>query len=82
MAYCHQQFEVNECDPKPIPALKDLCKAWQVCMYRPATVSHTKAMAETIADIANGFIETITLRTLLTGIAMTWSFLYFWPSQT
>ncbi|KAI8878961.1 hypothetical protein K501DRAFT_26557 [Backusella circina FSU 941] len=83
MAYCHQQYEENECDPSTrLDALKEHCRDWEICMYKPVTVSHTKAMAETVGEIANGFVETITLRTLFAGIAMTWTFLYFWPSQT
>ncbi|KAI7906385.1 Di-sulfide bridge nucleocytoplasmic transport domain-containing protein [Cokeromyces recurvatus] len=64
--YCQQQYELNRCSPNTrLPAIQDLCREWERCMMRPLAVSKSKVLAETLAEMVNGFLNTLTLKTMV-----------------
>ncbi|KAI9473476.1 MAG: Di-sulfide bridge nucleocytoplasmic transport domain-containing protein [Benjaminiella poitrasii] len=76
--YCQQQYGLNRCSPNTrLPAIQDLCREWERCMLRPLAVSKSKVLAETIAEMANGFTSTLSLKTMIYsvifGFGIIWS---------
>ncbi|CEI99587.1 hypothetical protein RMCBS344292_13673 [Rhizopus microsporus] len=76
--YCQRQYEINNCSPNTrLPAIADLCENLENCLWRPLSVSKARILAETLADIANGFSDAITVKTMclsiLTGFGIIWS---------
>ncbi|ORE04534.1 hypothetical protein BCV72DRAFT_12730 [Rhizopus microsporus var. microsporus] len=76
--YCQRQYEINNCSPNTrLPAIADLCESLENCLWRPLSVSKARILAETLADIANGFSDAITVKTMclsvLTGFGVLWS---------
>ncbi|KAJ2391691.1 hypothetical protein H4S02_001198 [Coemansia sp. RSA 2611] len=67
IATCGKQYRDNRCDPlMRVPAMEQACQAWENCMHRdPTKVGRAKVSAETLAEIVNGFIEPISLKTML-----------------
>ncbi|KAJ2004468.1 hypothetical protein GGI04_002599 [Coemansia thaxteri] len=67
IAACSKQYADNRCHPAlRVPAMEHACAAWDACMHRdPTTVGRAKVSAETLAEIINGFIEPISLKTML-----------------
>ncbi|ORZ02748.1 Di-sulfide bridge nucleocytoplasmic transport domain-domain-containing protein [Syncephalastrum racemosum] len=64
--YCSTEYTRNECDPSTrVPAMDDMCREWQKCLYRPLWVGRTRVLAETIADVTNGFVDTISAKTMV-----------------
>ncbi|KAI9488726.1 Di-sulfide bridge nucleocytoplasmic transport domain-containing protein [Zychaea mexicana] len=62
---CQMEYANNRCDPSTrVPAMDELCRQWQQCLYRPMWIGTTRAVAETLADIINGFVDKISLRTM------------------
>ncbi|KAI9246493.1 Di-sulfide bridge nucleocytoplasmic transport domain-containing protein [Phascolomyces articulosus] len=62
---CQMEYASNRCDPSTrVPAMDELCRQWQQCLYRPMWIGTTRAVAETLADIINGFIDKISIRTM------------------
>ncbi|KAG2221899.1 hypothetical protein INT45_012543 [Circinella minor] len=68
---CQMEYANNRCDPSTrVPAMDELCRQWQQCLYRPMWIGTTRAVAETLADIINGFIDKISLRTMFFILAI------------
>ncbi|KAJ2148699.1 hypothetical protein IW142_000718 [Coemansia sp. RSA 564] len=69
---CSKQYLDNRCDPlMRVPAMEQACAAWEACMHRdPSKVSRSRVSAETLAEIVNGFIEPISLKTMLFFVCM------------
>ncbi|KAJ2648580.1 hypothetical protein IWW40_003766 [Coemansia sp. RSA 1250] len=67
IAACSKQYVDNRCDPlMRVPAMEQACAAWEACMHRdPTKVGRARVSAETLAEIVNGFIEPISLKTML-----------------
>ncbi|KAJ1963120.1 hypothetical protein GGI12_002237, partial [Dipsacomyces acuminosporus] len=72
IAACSKQYSDNRCDPDMrVPAMEQACRAWENCMRRdPTKVGRAKVSAETLAEIVNGFIEPISLKTMVFFIGM------------
>ncbi|KAJ2820899.1 hypothetical protein IWW50_004871 [Coemansia erecta] len=72
IATCSKQYLDNRCDPlMRVPAMEQACAAWEACMHRdPTKVSRARVSAETLAEIVNGFIEPISLKTMLFFVCM------------
>ncbi|KAG9127751.1 hypothetical protein FRC07_010039 [Ceratobasidium sp. 392] len=68
--HCTSQYLLNKCGQKlppelVIPHMKQFCDEWERCMKRDASVvGRTRVAAETLAEVVNGFVEPITLKTL------------------
>ncbi|KAI8974935.1 Di-sulfide bridge nucleocytoplasmic transport domain-containing protein [Pilobolus umbonatus] len=76
--YCQQQYELNRCAPDTrLPAISSLCREWEKCIYRPLSTTKTKILAEIFAEIANAFLDTLTLKTtcfmILIVISIFWA---------
>ncbi|KAI8323776.1 hypothetical protein GQ54DRAFT_296592 [Martensiomyces pterosporus] len=69
---CSKQYSDNRCDPKMrVPAMEQACIGWENCMNRdPTKVGRAKVSAETLAEIINGFIEPISLKTMMFFVSM------------
>ncbi|KAJ2696161.1 hypothetical protein H4R19_005769, partial [Coemansia spiralis] len=69
---CSKQYLDNRCDPLlRVPAMEQACREWENCMHRdPTTVGRARVSAETLAEIVNGFIEPISLKTMLFFVLM------------
>lgn len=69
MAVCARNFVENRCsgeDGRRLPALEAVCDNWERCMNQdPAKVGRAKVSAQTLAEIFNGFIEPISLKTMV-----------------
>jgi hypothetical protein len=66
--YCQQQYNLNRCSPDTrLPAIVNLCREWEQCMFQPLSISKSKVLAETFADIANGFTDTLSTKTMVTN---------------
>ncbi|KAJ2817099.1 hypothetical protein FBU31_006340, partial [Coemansia sp. 'formosensis'] len=72
IAACSKQYRDNRCEPAlRVPAMEDACNAWDSCMHRdPTKIGRAKVSAETLAEIINGFIEPISLKTMLFFVLM------------
>ncbi|KAJ2077880.1 hypothetical protein H4R24_004846 [Coemansia sp. RSA 988] len=72
IAGCSKQYLDNRCDPlMRVPAMEQACQAWDNCMHRdPTKVGRARVSAETLAEIINGFIEPISLKTMLFFVIM------------
>ncbi|KAJ2158884.1 hypothetical protein GGF46_003429 [Coemansia sp. RSA 552] len=72
IAACSKQYLDNRCDPlMRVPAMEQACIAWDNCMHKdPTKVGRAKVSAETLAEIINGFIEPISLKTMLFFVTM------------
>ncbi|KAJ2752963.1 hypothetical protein IWQ56_006668 [Coemansia nantahalensis] len=75
---CSKQYLDNRCDPLlRVPAMEQACREWENCMHRdPTTVGRARVSAETLAEIVNGFIEPISLKTMLFFVLMFFGTLY------
>ncbi|CAO3608737.1 unnamed protein product [Cunninghamella blakesleeana] len=63
---CNQEYDRNRCHPSTrLPAMEEECRQWQQCLYTPAWVGKTKVLAETFAEIINGFVDTISLKAIM-----------------
>lgn len=69
MDACARNFVENRCsgeDGRRLPALESVCDTWERCMNRdPAKVGRAKVSARTLAEIFNGLIEPISLKTMV-----------------
>lgn len=44
------------------------CALWEECMgQEPVVQGRTRVVAETVAEVVNGFVEVISLRTMVSG---------------
>lgn len=57
---CVRHFKTNLCAINPIPAMVHQCASWETCANRdPTTVGHLKVGAETIAEMLDSFVESM-----------------------
>ncbi|KAI8382454.1 Di-sulfide bridge nucleocytoplasmic transport domain-containing protein [Blakeslea trispora] len=64
--YCQYQYDINRCAPHTrLPAVQNLCREWEQCMYRPMYVSKSQILAETLASMLNAFVNTLSLKSLV-----------------
>ncbi|KAJ2349181.1 hypothetical protein GGH91_000970 [Coemansia sp. RSA 2671] len=72
IAVCSKRYQDNRCEPGlRVPGMEDDCNYWENCMLRdPTKVGRAKVSAETLAEIINGFIEPISLKTMLFFVLM------------
>lgn len=75
---CRASYESNRCSSNArFPAILEMCREWERCMYRPLVVSRSQAFAETFADMANGFSDKLSNKTLvmtiILGITLIWA---------
>ncbi|KAI8083077.1 Di-sulfide bridge nucleocytoplasmic transport domain-containing protein [Halteromyces radiatus] len=78
---CEQEYHRNQCQNNVRPAMVEPCRQWLQCLYTPAWIGKTKVLAETFAEIANGFVDTISLKTMIFGMTVIISTLWFTSSQ-
>ncbi|SAL99948.1 hypothetical protein [Absidia glauca] len=64
---CEQEYHRNHCHNNNRPAMIEPCRQWLQCLYTPAWIGKTKVLAETFAEIANGFVDTISYKTMAFG---------------
>lgn len=62
---CEQEYHQNQCHNNHRPAMVEPCREWLRCLYTPAWIGKTKVLAETFAEIANGFVDTISLKAMV-----------------
>ncbi|KAI8338735.1 Di-sulfide bridge nucleocytoplasmic transport domain-containing protein [Chlamydoabsidia padenii] len=74
---CEQEYHRNQCYNNNRPAMVEPCREWLQCLYTPAWIGKTKVLAETFAEIANGFVDTISLKTMVFGILVVIATLWF-----
>ncbi|KAJ2486081.1 hypothetical protein IWW37_005730 [Coemansia sp. RSA 2050] len=72
IAACSKRYRDNRCEPAlRVPGMEDDCNYWDNCMHRdPTKIGRAKVSAETLAEIINGFIEPISLKTMLFFVLM------------
>ncbi|KAJ2741832.1 hypothetical protein GGI20_004905 [Coemansia sp. BCRC 34301] len=72
IAACSKQYHDNRCEPAfRVPAMERACIAWDNCMHRdPTKIGRAKVSAETLAEIINGFIEPISMKTMLVFVLL------------
>ncbi|KAK9373202.1 Di-sulfide bridge nucleocytoplasmic transport domain-containing protein [Lipomyces chichibuensis] len=80
---CTNDYLVNGCMPgSRVPALEDVCNAWQNCMNRRASdVGRARVSAQTVAEIVNSFIEPISYKTMLFVLVLLFGSLYVSSSK-
>ncbi|KAI8064206.1 Di-sulfide bridge nucleocytoplasmic transport domain-containing protein [Gongronella butleri] len=61
---CSRDYHHSECATRMRPAMKEICDQWQKCIFEPAWMGKTKVIAETFADIVNGFVDTISYKSM------------------
>ncbi|KAJ1901728.1 hypothetical protein LPJ66_000577 [Kickxella alabastrina] len=69
---CSKQYLENKCAPEMrVPAMEKACNMWDTCMNQdPSKVGRAKVSAETLAGIVNGFIEPLSLKTMMFFLLM------------
>ena len=67
---CAKAYVDNNCDsPTRGPLLAPHCSAWELCMEKEVVVvGKAKIVAEILADVVNGFVEVISLKTMVSKI--------------
>ncbi|GAA6024057.1 hypothetical protein JCM11491_001617 [Sporobolomyces phaffii] len=67
MLQCARAYVDNRCEPATrIPAMERRCSEWEECMNRDVVVvGKTRVVAETLAEIVNGFVDVISFKTML-----------------
>ena len=65
--HCSQAYMQNRCPPETrVPAMDKACREWEYCMNRnPNVVGAARLGAEILAEVFNGFVETVSWRTLV-----------------
>ncbi|CAO3652726.1 unnamed protein product [Mucor hiemalis] len=76
---CRNAYDKNRCSADIlVPAVVEMCREWEQCMFQPIIIRRSKAFAETFADMANGFFEKLTTKTMIMsvimGVALIWAF--------
>lgn len=66
---CAKAYVDNHCEPgKRLPALARKCSEWEECMGRETDVGgKTRVVAETLAEVINGFVEVMSLKTMVSS---------------
>ncbi|KAK4701837.1 hypothetical protein P7C70_g4389, partial [Phenoliferia sp. Uapishka_3] len=69
---CAKAYVDNRCAPQTrMPALARQCSGWEECMGRdPNLVGRTRVVAETLAEVVNGFVDVISFKTMLFVMAI------------
>lgn len=64
---CAKKFMDNGCAAVTrFPALEKSCNEWEECMHREVVVvGKTRVVAETLAEVVNGFVEVISFKTMV-----------------
>lgn len=63
MTECQNQYTLNECSKKNLPALKEMCDKWFDCMMQnPESIMRVKVTAKQIAEIMNEFADAMNLK--------------------
>ncbi|BGP32035.1 hypothetical protein JCM10296v2_003814 [Rhodotorula toruloides] len=63
---CAKAYVDNFCQEKRMPALARQCVEWEECMNKEVVVvGKTRVVAETLAEVVNGFVDVISLKTML-----------------
>ncbi|GAA6064626.1 hypothetical protein JCM10212_006071 [Sporobolomyces blumeae] len=64
---CAKAYVDNRCEPATrIPAIERSCREWEECMNQEVVVGgKTRVVAETLAEIVNGFVDVISFKTML-----------------
>ncbi|GAA5916690.1 hypothetical protein JCM6882_002268 [Rhodosporidiobolus microsporus] len=64
---CAKSYVDNRCAPETrLPAMESRCAAWEECMNREVVVGgKTRVVAETLAEVVNGFVDVISFKTML-----------------
>jgi hypothetical protein len=64
---CQKAYLENRCVPSMrVPALEQKCREWEACMSRSVEdVGGGRVLAETVADIVNGLLEPIAIKSLV-----------------
>ncbi|GAA5928447.1 Brr6/Brl1 family protein [Sporobolomyces koalae] len=64
---CARAYVDNRCEPATrIPAMERKCNEWEECMNQEIVVTgKTRVVAETLAEIVNGFVDVISFKTML-----------------
>lgn len=67
IALCGKLYGENRCSPETrAPALEQKCREWEAGMQRhPEDVGGGRVLAETVADIVNGLVEPISVKSLV-----------------
>ncbi|BGP55424.1 hypothetical protein JCM8202v2_003027 [Rhodotorula sphaerocarpa] len=66
MIQCAKKYVDNFCQERRIPALERKCAEWEECMNREVVVvGKTRVVAETLAEVVNGFVDVISFKTML-----------------
>ncbi|KAG0656101.1 hypothetical protein C6P46_000420 [Rhodotorula mucilaginosa] len=66
MIQCAKAYVDNFCQDRRIPALERKCNEWEECMNREVVVTgKTRVVAETLAEVVNGFVDVISFKTML-----------------
>lgn len=56
----------NRCSPNTrLPAIIDICRKWEKCIHEPISVSKSKVLAETLAEMVDGFSAALSLKTMV-----------------
>jgi len=66
---CAKAYVDNRCEPGTrIPAMERRCADWEECMNREVVVTgKTRVVAETLAEIVNGFVDVISFKTMVSS---------------
>ena len=67
---CAKAYVDNRCQPETrIPAMERKCSGWEECMGREVVVvGKTRVVAETLADVVNGFVDVISFKTMVSAL--------------
>lgn len=70
--HCSEAYMANRCAPETrVPAMDRSCREWEHCMNRnPKVVGVARVGAETLAEVVNGFVETVSWRTMVSATAV------------
>ncbi|KAI8087504.1 Di-sulfide bridge nucleocytoplasmic transport domain-containing protein [Thamnidium elegans] len=64
--FCQQQYIDNKCLPNTrLPAIIDYCRNWEKCIHEPISISKSKVLAETFAEMVNEFSNSLSLKTMV-----------------
>lgn len=74
---CAKAYVDNKCQPGTrLPFMEGKCSGWEECMGREAVVvGKTRVVAETLAEVVNGFVDIISFKTMVRALSFPVSFL-------
>jgi len=76
---CAKSYVDNRCQPESrLPAMERQCALWEECMAQePVVEGRTRIVAETVAEVVNGFVEVISLRTMVRHTMSVWGWVTY-----